>query len=92
MDTPLPPSEAKRLVRQILLSGRVVYTMHCKDRMAERDVTVRDIENTLRGGVYGEPEWESEAWRYRAWTTIFEVVFEFDDDTVVIIVSTWRKS
>lgn len=59
--------------------------------MAERNVTIRDIENTIRGGVFGEAEWDSDAWRYRASTQTFEVVVELDGETLIIIVSTWRK-
>lgn len=88
---PLSPSAAKKLAREILVTGKVVILEHCKLRMAERSVTVSDLMNVIRGGVYEPAEWENDAWRYRASTTNYVVVIEFDGDTIVILVSTWRK-
>ena len=40
MDEPLAPKAAKRLIREILKSGRFAYSKHAKDEMLDDDLTL----------------------------------------------------
>jgi hypothetical protein len=46
-----------------------------------------DATNVIRGGAYGEAEWENGAWRHRAATQRMAVVIEFDAETSLIVVT-----
>jgi hypothetical protein len=54
---PLAPREASELARRILERGRVVVTRHARTRMKERNLSLTDVENTIRcGAVRAKPE------------------------------------
>ena len=65
MDEPLAPEAAKRLIREILKSGRFTYSRHAKEELLADDLTTVDCENVLRGGVVRAGELEQGTWRYR---------------------------
>jgi Domain of unknown function (DUF4258) len=51
----LSPADAIRLVRELAAdSGRVGLTHHCRQRMQERDITLRQILNCLQKGAITE--------------------------------------
>ena len=90
MDEPITPEAAKKLIRQILQTGRFTYTKHSKDEMLADDLTTVDCENVLRGGVVRPGEYEHGTWRYRVETSRVTVVVAFRSENEIVIVTAWR--
>jgi hypothetical protein len=90
MDEPLPPEMARKLIRQILQTGRFAYTKHSKAEMLADDLTTVDCENVLRGGVVRPGEYEHGTCRYRVETTRVTVVVAFRSENELVIVTAWR--
>jgi hypothetical protein len=56
----MKPGEARKLIRQILATGTVLYSQpHAVERLKKHHMTMVDCENVLRGGVVDEPENET---------------------------------
>jgi hypothetical protein len=91
MDQPLTASEARKLGRQIVETGTVVFTQHALDELAKDGKTTLDATNVLRGGAYSEAEWENGGWRYHAFTQRFTVVIEFESETELVVVTGWAR-
>lgn len=87
---PLRASEAKTIVRQILEHGEVGFSAHARQELANDNMTTVDAINVLRAGVVHEPEWENGAWRYRAETHRFCIVFEIESEDDCLVVTAWR--
>ena len=48
---PLPPDQARRRIRAILETGIVTYAIpHALERLRQRNISIVDCENVLRGG------------------------------------------
>lgn len=91
MNEPLTPSEARRLILQILKTGTVEFSRHALDSMRRRGMTHPEVLNTLRAGRVEAPELERDSWRYRVRTARAYVVVAFYDETVTIIVTAWKQ-
>lgn len=91
MDEPLAPEAAKRLIREILKSGRFTYSKHSKDEMLNDDLTTVDCENVLRGGVVRPGEREHGTWRYHVETNRITVVIAFRSERELVVVTAWRS-
>jgi len=91
MDPPLRATEAKALARRLLSEGSMFVSSHCQERMVERNIALVDIVNTIRGGIFSEAEWENDSWRYTASTSRYQAVICFEDETLVVLVTAWRK-
>jgi hypothetical protein len=87
----LTPSEAKTLAREIMVTGDVKFTPHAIIEMGKDDLQATDCLNILRGGVYNPPELEKNQWRYRVETARMCVVFAFESETKLTVVTAWRK-
>lgn len=49
--------QARKIFTQAFIDGSVLYTKHCRERMAERGVDVNDLIGLSKGGlVYNDPE------------------------------------
>ena len=88
---PLRPDEAKRLIRQILESGRFIYSGHAKKEILADNMTTVDCENVLRGGVVRPAEYENGSWRYKVETDRMAVVICFRSKSELVLVTAWRK-
>ena len=84
------PPDARRLIREILISGEVVSSGHAADEMAKDDLTLVDCINVLRGGIVEPAEFERGAWRYRVHTERIGVVVAFRSETRLVVVTAWR--
>jgi hypothetical protein len=91
MDEPLRPVAAKQLIRQILQTGRFVYSRHAKEEMDADGLTTVDCTNVLRGGVVRPGEYEHGGWRYRVETNRITVVVAFPSEWELVIVTAWRR-
>lgn len=89
MRQPLAAAEARKLAREILVRGTVSFTKHCLEELSKDGKTTVDATNILRGGAYGEAEWENGAWRHRASTQRMAVVIEFHTETKLIVVTSF---
>lgn|SRR6266446_3928094 len=89
---PIKPDEAKRLILEILKSGRFTYSRHCKEEMLADTTTTLDCENILRGGVVRPGEYENGSWRYKVETDRMAVVICFRSKTELALVTAWRKN
>lgn len=90
MDEPLAPDTVKKVIRQILQTGRFTCTKHSKDEMLADDLTTVDCENVLGGGVTRPGEYEHGTWRYRVETSRVTVVVAFRSENELIVVTAWR--
>lgn len=90
-DEPLREIEARQLLHQILVEGRVIFSRHALIEMANDHMIEQDAINVLRAGVVDPAEWENGDWRYRVHTPRFCVVVAFDSETLAIVVTAWRK-
>jgi hypothetical protein len=91
---PLAPTEAKALIRQVILHGEVRFSRHALGEMAHDPlgpISKVDVVNVLRGGVVGPGELRSGTWRYPERTALMAVVVAFRGVAVVITVTAWRE-
>jgi hypothetical protein len=91
VDQPLTAVAARTLAREILDSGNVVFTDHALKEMAKDGLSDVDVTNVIRGGAYGETEWENGGWRHQAFTQRIVVVIEFESETELAVITAWRK-
>jgi hypothetical protein len=89
MVEPLTPPAARKLLRDILETGRVDISPHAWTEMANDGLTAQDVYGVLRGGVV-EPEFERGSWRHRVRQGKTYVVVTFRSETWTIVVTAWR--
>ncbi|RLB57348.1 MAG: hypothetical protein DRJ42_00610 [Deltaproteobacteria bacterium] len=82
---------ARRIIREILRTGTVVFTDHARTELGKDALVERDITNVLRGGVVDPAEWENGAWRYRVRTQRIEVIVEFESRDGLIVITAWKR-
>jgi hypothetical protein len=89
---PLRPREAGELARGILESGRLAVTKHARKRMKERDLTLTDVENTIRcGAVRGKPESTVQGmFKYRFETNRMAAIVMFRSEDEMLIWTAFR--
>lgn len=87
---PLKPPEAKKLAREIVMSGIVGFSIHAKEEMAKDDLQTTDCLNLLRAGVFGPAEYTNREWRYRVETPRICIVVAFTSERELRIVTAWR--
>ena len=87
---PLVEAAARKLVRDILLKGRVTFTGHAREEMEKDDLSEVDVVNVLRAGLVRFPELVKGTWRYRAFTRRMAVIFAFRSREELTIVTAWR--
>ena len=90
LSEPLNPSDARRLIRDIIENGDVAFSGHAQDELDKDDLTTTDVLNMLRGGIVEPAEFESGSWRYRVRTARMCVVVAFRSETELRIVTAWR--
>lgn len=83
-------AKARRLLRQIVESGVLHYSIHTRDQMIARRITVQDVENTLRAGLVEPSEFEHGSWRHRVKTNTICVVVTLPSEQEAVVVTTWR--
>jgi len=92
MAKPLDPKDAKQRIKKIIKEGRVIYSRpHALDRLKERNLSMVDCENVLRGGSVSKPYQEGGNWRHKVTTPNIEVVIQFLPYNQLLIVTVWRK-
>jgi len=92
MEHPFDPNDAKERIRELLSQGRIFYSRpHALERLRERNITMVDCENVLRGGSVGEGYKEGGNWRYKVSTNNMEVVVQFLPYNQLMIITAWRK-
>lgn len=89
MNQPLSAGEARKHARSILEFGAVTFTRHCLQELAKDSKNTVDAINVIRGGAYGEAEWENGGWRHRAQTQRMAVVIEFEAESELIVVTSF---
>ena len=89
-EQPWSADVVRRLIRQLLEEGAVLWTDHAAEEMQKDKLDMLDCTNVARGGAVAPGEWENGAWRYRVSTARICVVIEFPDSTEMVIVTAWR--
>jgi hypothetical protein len=84
--------DAKKLIRAILKEGWVFFSTHAVEEIRKDDLSRRDVENVLRGGVVREPEWENGSWRYQVETSMIRVVIAFRNESTLVVVTAMRRN
>lgn len=87
---PLTPSDARELLRSIVVNGSVTFSQHARQEMAKDRLGEVDALNALRGGVVEPAELENGSWRYRVRTGRMFFVVAFRNETQVVVVTAWR--
>jgi hypothetical protein len=90
LSEPLNPSDARRLIREIIENGNVAFSGHAQEELDKDDLTTTDVLNMLRGGIVEPAEFEGGSWRYRVRTGRMCVVVAFRSETELRIVTAWR--
>jgi hypothetical protein len=91
MERPLSPDQVKRLLAQILATGRLTYSGHALREMANDRLEITDVANVLRGGWSDPAELENGSWRYRIHTRALCVVVAILAEDHARVVTAWRK-
>ena len=84
------PAEARKLLREILVSGTLTYSGHAKREMEKDELTTQDLVNVLRGGVVEPSELEHGSWRHRVKTNRICVVVVLVSKREAVVVTAWR--
>lgn len=90
LDEPLESQEARRLFREILSTGRVLFSSHALEEMSKDDLVENDCYNVLRGGVVDPAEFIKGSWRYRVRSHRLHVVVALRSETTMVVVTAWR--
>ncbi len=84
--------QVRKLIREILRSGEVIFTPHAEEQLEERDLDRADCLSVLRGGWCEFEEFINGTWRYRIVTQKMCVVIAFDSEEALAIITVWRFS
>jgi hypothetical protein len=90
MIEPLGNSAAKKLIGEIMKSGKLGFGSHAYDEMAKDDLDEADVRNVLRGGVCRRAEFETGSWRYLFESMRIAVVIAFRSAVYAVVVTAWR--
>lgn len=88
----LRAGDAKKRTRAIQEGGWVFFSGHAEEEMRKDELSRRDVENVLRGGVVREPEWENGSWRYHVETSKIRVVIAFRNELTLVVVTAMRRN
>ncbi len=83
-------AKARKLLREILVSGTLTFSGHAKREMAKDKLTTQDIVNVLRAGVVEPSEFDSGSWRHRVKTNAICVVVVLVSEQEAVVVTAWR--
>lgn len=86
----MSPAAARKLIREIVATGKVSYSQHAKKEMANDGLEITDVVNVLRGGWVEPAEEERGTYRYRVCTRRMCVVVAFRSETELRVVTAWR--
>ncbi len=89
---PFEPQYARKIIRQILETGTVSFTGHCRKELEKDDRSTVDCTNALRAGAVQPSEWENGSWRYRVETGRVTVIVQFVSEDSLIVITAWRTS
>lgn len=81
---------ARKLLSDLLLAGRAVFTRHALEEMNLDDITRADALAVLRGGVVRSCDLIRGSWRYRVEARDLCVVVTFRVDPAAVVVTAWR--
>jgi Domain of unknown function (DUF4258) len=82
--------KARKLLREILVSGTLTYSGHAKKELAKDKLTTQDVVNVLRAGVVEPSEFERGSWRHRVKTNTMCVVVVLVSEREAVVVTAWR--
>ena len=91
LNEPLAPTDARKLIRQILEDGEVEFWLHARHEMAKDGLSQIDCLNVLRGGWPSAGECYGDRLRYQVHTQSICVVVQFETEKHLAIVTAWRK-
>ncbi len=83
-------AKARKLLREILVSGTLTYSGHAKEELAKDKLTTQDVVNVLRAGVVEPSEFERGSWRHRVKTNAMCVVLVLVSEQEAVVVTAWR--
>ncbi|MCY4120592.1 MAG: DUF4258 domain-containing protein [Acidobacteria bacterium] len=86
---PFGEQTAKRLIRQCITDGLVIWTNHALQRCSERGLTTVDCVNALKAGAVDPAEWENGTWRYRVRAGRITVVVAFRNVRALTVITVW---
>jgi hypothetical protein len=87
---PLAPPRARALLRSILATGRVSFSTHALEEMANDGISEGEVMRLLMGGVVEPAELVRGSWRYRVRAASMYAVVTFRSQNWAIVVTAWR--
>ena len=82
---------ARKLIRQIVMSGTVEFLSHADEELAEDGCSQLDALNVLRGGIVDECEFENGEWRHRVRTQRMAVIVEiYESETTILVITAFK--
>jgi hypothetical protein len=90
----LDRNQAKKIAVEILSTGSISYTGHCRQELKNDKMDTGDVINVLRCGRIGrepEPAEKFGAWRYRVETHNMAVIIEIHSTSHVRVITAWRN-
>jgi hypothetical protein len=91
LEEPLSDTEFRRLIRNILEYGTLLFSRHARQRMKEREMTEQDCRNVLWAGLLDDCIFENRSWRYRVRTGTMLVTVAFRNEERAVVVTVWRE-
>lgn len=88
---PLDERGVRRLLREILDSGKLRISGHAYDEMEADRLVEQDVRNCLWAGRFDGCDLERDSWRYRVRTAWIVVVVAFRSETQAVVVTAWRE-
>lgn len=90
-EEPLSPQESKKLIREILENGTLVFSdPHALEEMKKDNLTELDIVNVLRAGQVDHPELEHGDYRYKFYTQKIVVIVSFRAKDNAVVITAWK--
>ncbi|MCK6527238.1 DUF4258 domain-containing protein [Myxococcota bacterium] len=86
----LPLPTARKLLVEIIESGRVTFTAHALEQMAARSISEAEVVAVLRSGAVRSCDLIAGSWRYRVEGRGVVSVVAFRSDTWTVVVTAWR--
>ena len=88
---PLTAAAARKLIREILLTGGVVIGRHARDEMKNDSLDEQDVLFVLRSGIVDEAEWEQGEWRHRVRAARNVAIVHIESERRLIVVTVWKS-
>jgi hypothetical protein len=86
----LDDRQATELIKRIVATGAVSFSVHGLAKCQERDIRASDLVSVLRAGWVARHEEVNGSWRYHVCTQKFTVIVAFRSTAELVVITAWR--